>query len=789
MLFLTLLLIIFKLIKSDKCPFKETTKTSSQTVTISDFNNLNELSFNQCKTIKISILELKPNKKIILDNSLNLTGLTLTTQTIPFHIKLINFKGFDLLSHPFEDVNFIGNSLEYIDWSIENSNFNFFINNKLITEKQCLNNNSNWSNFIKNSIIYQFDAYYSLNTCPYIFKDTIIASLALFNIRSSYIDSNILSFLKIKNDINSNIFHAGFIVYRAHFNDNLFNEAIFKNTKSLYLYGIINSIQTDLFKAFNQMKLIQIHTQHVKQLFSRNNKWFEYLNFHFKPIENPDEDVVLFMKKSIYLMIYQTFPRVTFYDYPNEDFCFFNKFPHNKLVFPQLRPSHTSNCSCTEIYLIQYSFKFKFAIDFYSNQVKKTYNMFQYYFDDLTDKSFSKCVQSINELNILVKKCDFKLKLEKCKIKSIIILREKNDNYSYFEMYDWDQVRKISNLIFSVYLNNIFSLIIIILNVLTLKILKSKSVLREKNPMYNFLYINTILCLIYITICLFKIIGICVDNDFYCSPLVETKFNTYYKVIFVLFIGESIKTASNFSFISFTLSRYMKVTSRKFDKLKNYLLIASIVAVFINLYHLFEFNFNIIKPAYFLDTVNNFESFFKYSNPNDEFVNLTKFQYYLLNTFFYIKLIFSDFVYIVLNLIIDLRLLSFIRMQQIKNLRSIERLNVPSKLSQIKSTTNRVTFMIVLNGLNCFILRFPGAFSSFYGFIFRYDKADNVYRPSIPAYIVCHSFKFCPNLQEILYFLYLISLLLQFLIFLKFDKIFYKGFIEIKNNFTKIFKI
>ena len=96
--------------------------------------------------------------------------------------------------------------------------------------------------------------------------------------------------------------------------------------------------------------------------------------------------------------------------------------------------------------------------------------------------------------------------------------------------------------------------------------------------------------------------------------------------------------------------------------------------------------------------------------------------------------------------------------------------------------------MIILNGLNCLILRFPSAFANFYGFIFRYDKTDKIFKPNISGYIVCRGFKICPSLQEILYFFYLISLLSQFFIFLKFDKIFRKGYNEIKENIFKKFK-
>jgi hypothetical protein len=414
---------------------------------------------------------------------------------------------------------------------------------------------------------------YSLKTCPYIFKNTQIKLMILLEIQSTFIGSNILTFLKMNNsnDLESIVLQANFLIYRIYFDDNLFNRGIFKEIKILDLNGIINGIQDDLFKSFKELILIRIRTQHVRQLFAKNNKWLEYLNFDFEPIDPNDSprNIEPFLKQSIFLVIYQTFSHVTFYDYSNEDICFFEKFPHNKLVFPQLRPNHNSSCSCTELYLIQYSFRHNFMFNIYFEDTSKNYEMIQYYYDEINDRKFTKCIEDIGELNYLIFKCNFKQRLEKCKIYSI-----SRENQSYFEIYDWLEIRKISNLIFSVYLNNILSLIVLVLNILTLKILKSKSIVNEKNPIYNSLFINSIFCLIYVTICLFKVIAICVDYEFYCSPLIETKFNVYYKTVFVLFIGESIKTASNFSFISFSLSRYIKVTSLKssillkIDKLK-----------------------------------------------------------------------------------------------------------------------------------------------------------------------------------------------------------------------------
>jgi hypothetical protein len=797
MFFLLKILLIFKLIKAD-CPFRNTETIK----TITNFNKLSELDFNQCnESITNSYWKLKPNNKIILDNTLNLKGLSIISTT-NILIYLSNFKGFDLLSNPFKEIIFIHSSLNFVNWFIDHSNIDFYIDNKLITKKDCFNN-TKWQNFLTNSelnvLIINQVSLYSLNTCPYIFKNTKIDELSLFNIRSSLVDSNKLTFFKTNtDDVNSYIFHVILSIYRIQFDDNLFNEAIFKKTVVLQINGILNSIQNDLFKSFNDLKIIRIQTQYVKQIFAKNNKWLEYLNFNFKPIDiDASEDLAEFLNKSIFLIVYQTFPKLTFYDYPNEDFCLFSKFPHNKLVFPQLRPSNpkSKECSCTEFYLIQYSFIIQSRFDYYTNQITSSYQLFLYYLDEIRDSKFSKCIQNEKELNDFILKCNFKQRLDKCAIQNIS--RKYNKESIYFEIFDWIEVRKISSLIFSVYLNTIVSLISIILNILTILIIKSKTVLKEKNPIYKFLFINTVLSTIYITIVIFKILGICIGSNFYCSSLSETKFNIYYKTVFVLFIGESIKTAFNFSYLSFSLSRYIKVTSTKlsfllkFDNLKKryYLLISMLIAIFMNLFYFFEYNFNLARPINTYTSLDGFESFYKYSNPSDEFIEqFSNLQYYIINTFFYIKVIFSDLFYIILNLIIDLKLLTFIKIQNTKRIRNLAQVVNNNNSNQADSNTNRLTSMIILNGLNCFILRFPSAFANLYGFIFRYDKTDKIFKPNISGYIVCRGFKICPSLQEILYFLYLLSLILQFLIFLKFDKIFHKGYNEIKENILKKLK-
>ena len=784
------LILMMNFIKA-KCPYEKST---------TNFNNLSQLSFNECeKPINFNNWKIQPNTKLILDNTLKLDGLTLILNDTLRTIELSNFKGFDIMSDPFRKIKFINSALEFIYWVIiGKTDFNFYLNNKLINEKECLqSSNKNWKNLISNSklLFLGLASKYSLKTCPYIFKNSIINALSLNYIRSSYLNENLLEFIKIKNsdDINSDIFHVDFKVYRIQFNDNLLNKDIFKKTKSIDISGILNGIQDDLFKSIDDLKILRIRTENVKNLFAKNNKWLQYLNFYLKPVD-PDTKNEEILAKSLMLIIYQSFNRVTYYDYPNEDICLFSKFPHNKIVWPQLRPNNKYKCHCTEIFLTQYSIKYADLIHYYSNQVTTNYMLYQYYMDVLTDIKFTKCCKNYLHFTQLVSMCDFTSRLSKCNIQSI----SRVNKTSYFYMEDWQEIKKISSLIFAVYLNSIITLILIILNSLTIAILKTK--LNQKNRIYSFYVFSTALSIIYSIIVSFRLIGICVDFDFYCSPLSESKFNVYFKTIFILFIGETIKSASNFNYISFSLSRYIKITSSKnvyllkFNELKKlkFIFILLIISVFINLYHFFEYNFNLSKFPEYIAGLEELESFFKYSNPSDEFINnFSNFQYYLLNCFFYIKLIFSDLFYIIFNSIIDLKLFVNIKKQEKKS-RTITAITRATTSPQTTITNNnkkvktkRLAKMIILNGLNCFILRFPFAFVNYYGFIFRYDKENKTHLPNIPAYIVCRAFKICSNFYEISYFFYLLSLLFQFLIFFKFDKNFNIGYNDIKAKIRR----
>ena len=89
--------------------------------------------------------------------------------------------------------------------------------------------------------------------------------------------------------------------------------------------------------------------------------------------------------------------------------------------------------------------------------------------------------------------------------------------------------------------------------------------------------------------------------------------------------------------------------------------------------------------------------------------------------------------------------------------------------------------MIILNSINYFILRFPIALLSLYIFIFIYDTKKQIHLHNMIIYFICKKYHFCESLGYIFYFFYLISYLIQFLIFFKLDKNFKESYLKIKN--------
>ena len=158
--------------------------------------------------------------------------------------------------------------------------------------KQCdptLMNKYNWQNYIfrgKHTHFELNENEYSSNICALIFRDSLLNMFSIRKIISSLMNRNEF-IIKDSNEINSvqlnsNINILSLYTYRTELSNNILNKKVFRSLTFIEINGCLNSIQTDVFKSFQLLKILAIRMQYIKNIFVRNNKWLQILHFKDK---------------------------------------------------------------------------------------------------------------------------------------------------------------------------------------------------------------------------------------------------------------------------------------------------------------------------------------------------------------------------------------------------------------------------------------------------------------------------------------------------------------------------
>lgn len=368
------------------CDFK------NQKIECENFQSFNELDFSNVND-SIKEIILKPSEKIILDGSLDLLSLNFTSEYI---VNLENIQAFQIFSNPFANRYLIKGNLY-----INNSIFDFYKDNEKIDIKTC--------DYINRFEIFVslFDVFdlvslkenvsYPTETCPSEFKHVNIGDFELFNLKKT----NRLNFMKIPindsdSDLDCSINVLKIFDSEIDLDTSLIYPEIFRNIKLFFIeLSTITSIQEDLFKNLKNLKYFALKIRNFRELINMGNHWMKYLNYGVKVNLSDTSDVYRNSNKQ---MLFEMNDLNLDYDYPESDFCLFQNYPHERLVFPIIQTKKNLNCSCTLMYLIKN--KNLFAND--SNII-------------LTD-SIATCFNS-NEFDDLIKNCEFEKRLATCKSK------------------------------------------------------------------------------------------------------------------------------------------------------------------------------------------------------------------------------------------------------------------------------------------------------------------------------------------------------------------------------------
>ncbi len=304
---------------------------------VENIQNFSELNFTNCNNkLTKNVLIIFPKKKLLLDNSLNFKQISLYSKQLPLFVMFRNLKGFDLESNPFKTLTFIDSRTNKTSSSfffiLQDTFFDFYFRNELVNHEIC---NKNLIEKLKNQVnfftwIYGLDAaspdvIYHENICPLVFAKSRINYLLLSSTNSLFV-KNSLTFSNVSDDlamyINPVIFDLDLRLYHIDLNEKLLNKHVFKNLVRFTLNGIINSINDDLFKSFDYLKLLQIKMENIQNIFHKKNKWLQYLN---NKVYVNDLSIKYNFQKTFGLIIEQTHFNHSYYNFPDEDFCYFTK--------------------------------------------------------------------------------------------------------------------------------------------------------------------------------------------------------------------------------------------------------------------------------------------------------------------------------------------------------------------------------------------------------------------------------------------------------------------------------
>jgi hypothetical protein len=703
-----------------------------ESIVLKNIDSLEEINLNCTFKLKARQLFLVPNAEILIHNSLNITDFLNTFIFAHYSpIYIYRAKGFN-----YDTNKILKPSMDNIELILGHSKFNFYMNRTFIDESFC-NNFSNFehkkSNFFAHVKSLNLDTgiLYSKSTCPYVFINSNIERLTISQISNSLILKNQLGFVNInKNDysnykflLNPNFYFLNIGIVFEHLSLTILNTDAFKNVRHLYIWGILYSIQTDLFSNFQYLNFICLDLENLKQLLHNSNGWLKYINSNIKVDFNNISDVNNKLINTVILQINlkdgridnpdrkTVFNRV--YLFPDEDFCLFKDFPHYNLVYPIFSSSLKIECTCTVLWLIQFS---KYYLNTnYSDYKISFYNLNSIFFD-LPFKARD-CVDSLKRVG----QCEFNKRLENCNKSTFSQMSESlslDNDLEVFFLIKWTQ------LIILEFLLPIFSLIGIITNLITIKVLRNNMNSAEmKDEMYKHIFVNALFNLFYCMITFLRVVNVCIfDLSIFCSSVYQYSSSQYFKIIFVYFVGNALKLCINVSYVSFSLCRFMLSSTKTNKLLKMYeklnlvwfYLVVVVLSCLISGFKLFEYRLNEIY---------NSSKSFPFQIYDIGNCNLSDRYCYLFRALNFVNDFIKDIFFFFINLIIDIFLFRKVKRNLDKKIKISQ--NDTAKISQANKTKNKINQMVILNGIVFCVAYFPECVTNI--LLIGFDKRLNIF--------------------------------------------------------------
>ena len=290
--------------------------------------------------------------------------------------------------------------------------------------------------------------------------------------------------------------------------------------------------------------------------------------------------------------------------------------------------------------------------------------------------------------------------------------------------------------------------------------------------MHKFMLLNAVFNTFYCAIMILKLINTCVYffTPSICSSVYQLETIQYFKIVAVFYLGNVLKTSANISYLGFTLSRLVSVSLNKdnfFQKtfkamsIRKAFIVTLMVSCAFNLFILFQYHINIYKDV---------RKDFPYESRNESYCTVlsNKSMCHMFNMFKIVNQVFNGILFLFLNIVIDVCLVKMFNKEI--NAKSNLELN-KKKADELKKKKDKLSKMIVINGLVYFISHMPKCASTTLVIVFS-NRLQNF----------CTDKMSCDLINEEAEFFEVISMIANFFIFKCFNRNFSESCVDLKQR-------
>ena len=724
------------------------------------FNQLNQIGCPQNFQLEMDYLLLYPSRKLLIDDNLNLVDMLTMSYMENLIIRIKNILGFNqftLNETLKQNTLLLSKYIVYFD----SVNFDFYLNQKLITKEMCKKENFYGKNinyfWPMLNVYFNYDIFYSSDNpvCPYVFLNTHLKKLSLLQLTNSFIFKNRLSFINIDNDIPGsiglNIPQLNFLEIDLTFEEltiDILCPHIFKKLTYLVVSGSPYQIQVNLFEKFNQLEYLTLNIDNLQTFLHYGIEWSLHLNNanHKHIILHMSE--ISFSKKSQYL-------------YPDEDLCLFKMFPHKQLVIPSLDIVLSENvtCSCTIIWLIQNNARvenlslFDFGIFFRNSSVKHC--MYNY--------------------KTRFRLCRFEENLKNCNLTPPSHSTQFLTVIRVFFLFEW------LKLVIEVYGKSLGCLLGLATNIVVMKVLKNRKFKKTfNNVMYKHIFSNAFFNFLFCLLQIFSLLNICVlPKSSFCSSVYKTSGAQYFKIYILLFLGNSLRLCCNFSYTLFSISRFYKSTSTKsklfpkFEKLnlKRFYILMFVSCCLWSMFKLFEYRPNEIYSSFDKSFPYNRYDNLYCERVDDDSLKFLRNECQIFPILNMINNVLNNVLFLFVSVMIDISMIRFLN----KDFEHKKELFHDQKhLDEALEHKNKIRKLIITNGILFFISHMPEFVATLLLLVFRKELK-----------YFCFFYFSCTEINEIFEVFGFIGASVNFFVYKHFDHNFIESYKEIKEKLFK----